>query len=172
MATKSKQEKLQEKVRDLRKKECNKVCFDCGEKGPQVVCTTFNTFVCMMCSGIHREFSHRVKNISMSTFEEAEVEALEKGGNDAGRSYWLKKYREGDFAIPDVNEPRVIREKRIRDFIRMKYLEKRWVGREKEDKKEDKKKKKKKDKSDSESSSGSESSDSDNNDKKKKEKEK
>lgn len=35
------------------------------------------------CSGIHREFSHRVKSISLSTFSLEEVKALKEGGNEA-----------------------------------------------------------------------------------------
>jgi hypothetical protein len=41
----------------------------------------FSTFVCMMCSGLHREINHKVKGISMSEFTEAEVAALTAGGN-------------------------------------------------------------------------------------------
>ncbi|KAK1376538.1 hypothetical protein POM88_032731 [Heracleum sosnowskyi] len=51
--------------------------FNCSQ-GPQYVCTTFWTFVCITCSGIHREFTHRVKSVSMS-FTSQEVEALQKG---------------------------------------------------------------------------------------------
>jgi hypothetical protein len=35
------------------------------------------------CSGIHREFSHRVKSVSLSTFTLEEVKALKEGGNEA-----------------------------------------------------------------------------------------
>jgi hypothetical protein len=35
------------------------------------------------CSGIHREFSHRVKSISLSTFTIEEYQALKGGGNEA-----------------------------------------------------------------------------------------
>ncbi|KAL3619780.1 hypothetical protein CASFOL_034692 [Castilleja foliolosa] len=31
-----------------------------GSRVPQYVCTNFSTFVCTTCSGIHREFTHRV----------------------------------------------------------------------------------------------------------------
>lgn len=35
------------------------------------------------CSGIHREFSHRIKSISLSTFSADEVKAMKEGGNEA-----------------------------------------------------------------------------------------
>ncbi|CAL5387047.1 unnamed protein product [Camellia sinensis] len=50
--------------------------------GPQYVCTTFWTFVCTNCSGVHREFSHRVKSVSMAKFNTEEVNALQAGGNE------------------------------------------------------------------------------------------
>ncbi|KAJ0709972.1 putative Arf GTPase activating protein [Helianthus annuus] len=50
-------------------------------KGPQYVCTSFWTFVCTTCSGIHREFTHRVKSVSMAKFTTQEVSALQGGGN-------------------------------------------------------------------------------------------
>ncbi|KAL7164126.1 hypothetical protein ACSBR2_040104 [Camellia fascicularis] len=51
-------------------------------QGPQYVCTTFWTFVCTNCSGVHREFSHRVKSESMAKFNTEEVNALQAGGNE------------------------------------------------------------------------------------------
>lgn len=46
-------EKRQAEVSALRKE--NKTCFVCGDKGPQYICSNFATFVCMMCSGLHRQ---------------------------------------------------------------------------------------------------------------------
>lgn len=34
------------------------------------------------------------------------------------RKYWLARHDPGVFPIPDVNEARPLREKRMRDFIR------------------------------------------------------
>jgi hypothetical protein len=96
-------------------------------QGPQSVCTTFSTFVCTMCAGIHREFEHRVKSISMATFDESEVAALRAGGNEVARQYWRATYRLSEFVVPEPSENRAIREKRVRDFIKMTYIDKRWV---------------------------------------------
>ncbi|RVX19477.1 putative ADP-ribosylation factor GTPase-activating protein AGD14 [Vitis vinifera] len=40
----------------------------------------FLTFVCTNCSGIHREFTHRIKSVSMAKFTTEEVTALQAGG--------------------------------------------------------------------------------------------
>ncbi|EWM29036.1 adp-ribosylation factor gtpase-activating protein agd14 [Nannochloropsis gaditana] len=57
---KRKEERLLRAVKDLSKLPGNKRCADCTEKLPQYVNLTFNTFICTACSGIHREFSHRL----------------------------------------------------------------------------------------------------------------
>lgn len=58
---------------------------------PQYIISDFNTFVCTACSGIHREFSHRVKSISLATFSEEEVAAVKAGGNDASNKLYMAR---------------------------------------------------------------------------------
>ncbi|KAF8991158.1 hypothetical protein BGZ52_013355, partial [Haplosporangium bisporale] len=59
----------------------NKKCFDCPSKVNVYVNLFNSTFICEKCSGLHREFNHRVKSISASTFTSEEVASLQKGGN-------------------------------------------------------------------------------------------
>lgn len=55
----------------------NKSCFDCHEKGTMyVLMAPFGVFLCSACAGVHREFSHKVKGISMSNFSEEEIKFL------------------------------------------------------------------------------------------------
>jgi len=91
-------EKNEKSLRSLAKQPGNRVCMNCPQKGPHLyICTTFNTFVCSDCSGIHRDFSHRVKSISLSTFTQDEVTNLEaSGGNESARELWLASYNGGD----------------------------------------------------------------------------
>ncbi|EYU24927.1 hypothetical protein MIMGU_mgv1a020162mg, partial [Erythranthe guttata] len=69
-------------IRDLLKQTDNRRCINCNSLGPQYVCTTFWTFVCTNCSGVHREFTHRVKSVSMAKFNEEEITSLQAGGNE------------------------------------------------------------------------------------------
>ncbi|KAK6162135.1 hypothetical protein DH2020_001976 [Rehmannia glutinosa] len=73
-------------IRGLLKQTENRRCINCNSLGPQYVCTTFWTFVCTNCSGVHREFTHRVKSVSMAKFSEEEITALQAGGNEDSRS--------------------------------------------------------------------------------------
>jgi len=108
----------------LQKLPHNKVCADCGEKLPQYVNLTHATFVCMVCSGVHREFSHRVKGISLSEFSTEEVEIMRQGGNELDRATYLARYNSSS----DVHMPQPGDTSQIRTFIRAKYEEKRWVA--------------------------------------------
>jgi hypothetical protein len=122
---KSKETNLVSRIRALQRLDkANKQCADCGELGPVYICTDFHTFVCTECSGLHRELSHKVKSITMSNWSKDEVEALERsGGNTRDKEVYLGAYDPKAYPLPTSGN----REK-LREFIRMKYTDKRWVG--------------------------------------------
>nr|GMD44280.1 probable ADP-ribosylation factor GTPase-activating protein AGD14 isoform X1 [Ipomoea batatas] len=74
---------------------------DSLEQGPQYVCTTFWTFICTNCSGIHREFTHRVKSVSMAKFTADEVSSLQAGGNERVRQTFFKTWDPSRNFCPD-----------------------------------------------------------------------
>jgi Arf-GAP domain and FG repeat-containing protein 1 len=96
-------EKNEKVLRSLQRRKENKRCADCNEKGAQYVCLNFNTFVCTSCSGILREFSFRVKGISMSTFSEEELVMLDKGGNERARDIWMARMKDKHFKYPEAS---------------------------------------------------------------------
>ncbi|GJN31330.1 hypothetical protein PR202_gb19716 [Eleusine coracana subsp. coracana] len=110
-------------VRGLLKLPPNRRCVICNGLGPQYVCTSFWTFICIACSGIHREFTHRVKSVSMSTFSMQEVEALQKGGNQRARESFLKDFDTQKMRLPDSSNINSLRE-----FIKAVYVERRYAG--------------------------------------------
>ena len=72
----------QTSMEGLRQQQDNKTCFDCHEKGTMYcVMAPFGVFVCSTCAGVHREFNHKVKGISMSNFSDAEIKFLAESGN-------------------------------------------------------------------------------------------
>ncbi|KAF2306852.1 hypothetical protein GH714_022025 [Hevea brasiliensis] len=87
MGSRKEEERNEKIIRGLMKLPPNRRCINCNSLGPQYICTNFWTFICMTCSGIHREFTHRVKSVSMSKFTSQEVEALQNGGNQRLRSH-------------------------------------------------------------------------------------
>jgi hypothetical protein len=41
----------------------------------------------------------------------------------------MARFRDGEFQLPDHMEMKTARERRTREFIRMKYVDKRWIER-------------------------------------------
>ncbi|VAI06136.1 unnamed protein product [Triticum turgidum subsp. durum] len=123
-ASSRKEEERNERiVRGLLKLPPNRRCINCNAIGPQYVCTSFWTFICISCSGIHREFTHRVKSVSMSKFTVQEVEALQKGGNQRARELLLKDFDTQQMRVPDSSNIESLRE-----FINAVYVERRYAG--------------------------------------------
>ncbi|TYI76142.1 hypothetical protein E1A91_D06G055700v1 [Gossypium mustelinum] len=116
-------ERMERTIRALLKLPENKRCINCNILGPQYVCTTFLTFVCTNCSGIHREFTHRVKSISLGKFSEDEVSALQAAGNERARQIYFKAWDPQLHSFPDGSNL-----KRLREFIREVYVERKYTG--------------------------------------------
>ncbi|XP_057447105.1 probable ADP-ribosylation factor GTPase-activating protein AGD14 [Lotus japonicus] len=123
MASRKEDEKNERVIRGLLKLESNRRCINCNSLGPQYVCTNFWTFVCTNCSGIHREFTHRVKSISMAKFTSQEVIALQEGGNQRAKEIYFKEWDAQHQSSPDSNNVN-----RLRDFIKHVYVDRRYTG--------------------------------------------
>ncbi|XP_057849239.2 uncharacterized protein LOC131060146 isoform X2 [Cryptomeria japonica] len=125
MATGARKEDKNEKlIRAISKLKENKTCINCNTLVPQYVCTNFWTFVCLTCSGIHREFTHRVKSISMCKFTAAEVGALNAGGNHRARNMYLANWDFQRNSLPNCSNIDT-----LRCFIKEVYVDMRYVAR-------------------------------------------
>ncbi|KAG7030421.1 putative ADP-ribosylation factor GTPase-activating protein AGD14 [Cucurbita argyrosperma subsp. argyrosperma] len=124
MANRVKEDEKNERIiRGLLKLQENRRCINCNSLGPQYVCTTFWTFVCTTCSGIHREFTHRVKSVSMAKFTSQEVSALQEGGNQRAKEIYFKELDPQRHSFPDSSNVM-----RLRDFIKHVYVDRRYSG--------------------------------------------
>ncbi|EKE40693.1 Arf GTPase activating protein, partial [Entamoeba nuttalli P19] len=117
----SQDEKNTEMLRKMSQLPGNKRCMDCQAIGPVYVVIDFGTFVCQTCSGIHREFGHRVKSISMATFKPEEIAKVKTIGNENARRIWLGRWTTADYPLPESGN-----ERRIREFMKLKYQDKKW----------------------------------------------
>lgn len=123
MASRKEDEKNERIIRGLLKLSENRRCINCNSMGPQYVCTNFWTFVCTTCSGIHREFTHRVKSVSMAKFTSQEVTALQEGGNKHAKEIYFKELDPQRHSVPDSSNV-----ERLRDFIKHVYVDRRYTG--------------------------------------------
>ncbi|KAI3775505.1 hypothetical protein L1987_50084 [Smallanthus sonchifolius] len=115
------EERNEKTIRSLLKLPENRRCINCNSLGPQYVCTNFWTFVCTSCSGIHREFTHRVKSVSMAKFTSQEVSALQGGGNASAKEIYFKEWDPQRQSLPDSSNV-----ERLRDFIKHVYVDRRY----------------------------------------------
>ncbi|KAL1314205.1 probable ADP-ribosylation factor GTPase-activating protein AGD14 isoform X7 [Arachis hypogaea] len=129
MATRKEEERNEKIIRGLMKLPPNRKCINCNSLGPQYVCTNFWTFVCMTCSGIHREFTHRVKSVSMAKFTSQEVDSLQNAGNQRAREIYLKNWDFQRQRLPDSSNV-----DKIREFIRHVYVDRRYAATKSSDK--------------------------------------
>ncbi|XP_057949364.1 probable ADP-ribosylation factor GTPase-activating protein AGD14 [Malania oleifera] len=123
MGSRKEEERNEKIIRGLMKLPPNRRCINCNSLGPQYVCTNFWTFVCITCSGIHREFTHRVKSVSMAKFTSQEVEALQKGGNQRAREMFLNDWDSQRRRLPDSSNV-----DKVREFIKSVYVDRRYAG--------------------------------------------
>ncbi|KAL9247095.1 hypothetical protein vseg_020562 [Gypsophila vaccaria] len=128
-SSKREDERNEKIIRGLMKLPPNRRCINCNSLGPQYVCSNFWTFVCMICSGIHREFTHRVKSVSMSKFTTPEVEALQNGGNQRAREIYLKDWDLQRQRLPNISDV-----DKVREFIKAVYVDRKYAGGNKSEK--------------------------------------
>ncbi|XP_039125763.1 probable ADP-ribosylation factor GTPase-activating protein AGD14 [Dioscorea cayenensis subsp. rotundata] len=124
MANRMKDDDKNEKIiRGLLKLPANRRCINCNNLGPQYVCTNFWTFICTNCSGMHREFTHRVKSISMAKFTSQEVISLQACGNSRAKDIYFKEWDPQWHSYPDSSDIDSLRE-----FIRHVYVDRKYTG--------------------------------------------
>jgi len=115
----------------LKRHPANRKCADCNDKLPTYVNLTFGTFVCASCSGIHREFSHRVKGMSHSEFTMTEIEKLQTMGNEKAASLYLASYNSRTSRLKEPNastngNDSTLNLQKTKAWIRAKYVDKSW----------------------------------------------
>lgn len=80
--------------------------------------TSLGTFVCSRCAGLHRELNHKVKGISMSVFNDREVEILSQWGNERAAKVWLHGLKESAPAPKETYK--------LKEYMRTVYEQKRY----------------------------------------------
>ncbi|CAM8991570.1 unnamed protein product [Rhodiola kirilowii] len=101
----------------------NRECADCKSRAPRWASVNLGIFICMNCSGVHRSLGvhiSKVRSATLDTWLPEQVAFIQSMGNEKSNEFW-------EAELPP-NYDRV----GIENFIRAKYVDKRWAPREKD----------------------------------------
>ncbi|XP_072207995.1 arf-GAP with dual PH domain-containing protein 2 isoform X1 [Excalfactoria chinensis] len=110
---------------ELLKRTGNDRCADCGEPDPEWASYKLGIFICLMCSGIHRNLPQvsRVKSLWLDFWENDLIEFMKKHGNLCAKAKYeanVPPY----YYIPQSCDCLVLREQ----WIRAKYEREEFVA--------------------------------------------
>ncbi|XP_052366712.1 arf-GAP with dual PH domain-containing protein 1-like [Oncorhynchus keta] len=78
-------ERVSRLLKEIIQKPGNDACADCGAPDPSWGSCSLGVFICVQCSGIHRnipDIGMKVKSLSLSRWEDQEVKFMAENGNE------------------------------------------------------------------------------------------
>lgn len=111
----------------LLKKQENKECADCRRKSPSWASILFGIFICIKCSGFHRELSTsiaKVKSVDLDKWPKGVVDLYMRLNNTVANDYWESSLDKERFDFKRIRDD----DNLLRDFIYDKYQKRKWVG--------------------------------------------
>ena len=127
MSPKSKAEAIKKQlvvINELLKKPENKYCADCKKTSPTWASVNLGVFVCINCSGCHREIGVHITKIRSTNLDVWPKDILNNFkliNNKIANKYWECKLKKFDFKSIQNDKYKSV------EFIRNKYENKLWV---------------------------------------------
>ncbi|XP_053835099.1 arf-GAP with dual PH domain-containing protein 1-like isoform X2 [Vidua macroura] len=117
-------ERSMKALKEVWKRAENSLCADCGKPDPDWASSTLGVFICLSCSGIHRNIPSisKVKSLKMDYWDDAQVQFLAKHGNTVTKAIY-EAHIPIYYYQPTYNDCQVLREQ----WIRAKYERKEFT---------------------------------------------
>ncbi|NWW77910.1 ADAP1 protein, partial [Climacteris rufus] len=117
-------ERSMKALKEVWRRAENSLCADCGKPDPDWASSTLGVFICLSCSGIHRNIPSisKVKSLKMDYWDDAQVQFLAKHGNAVTKAVY-EAHIPIYYYQPTYNDCQVLREQ----WIRAKYERKEFT---------------------------------------------
>mmetsp|Transcript_4000 Transcript_4000/g.6057 ORF Transcript_4000/g.6057 Transcript_4000/m.6057 type:complete len:275 (+) Transcript_4000:24-848(+) len=115
----------QKKLNEILNKPGNRVCADCDTRNPRWASINLGVFICIRCSGHHRNLGVHISKIKSVTLDKWTPEMLnifDKLDNEKANAYWESK-KPSNVQKPSESTPSYS----IERFLREKYERKSWA---------------------------------------------
>ncbi|XP_061868316.1 arf-GAP with dual PH domain-containing protein 1 isoform X1 [Colius striatus] len=117
-------ERIMKALKEVWRRAENSFCADCGKPDPDWASSTLGVFICLSCSGIHRNIPSisKVKSLKLDQWDDAQVQFLAKHGNAVTKATY-EAHIPIYYYQPTYNDCQVLREQ----WIRAKYERKEFT---------------------------------------------
>ncbi|XP_059809544.1 arf-GAP with dual PH domain-containing protein 1 isoform X2 [Hypanus sabinus] len=111
-------ERIFRALKEIVQRPGNGVCADCGLPEPEWASTTLGIFICLNCSGIHRNIPDVsvVKSLLLDPWNDSQIQHMAIHGNEAAKNKY-EAFVPAYYYIPTYKDCQVLREQ----WIRAKY---------------------------------------------------
>ncbi len=117
-------------INQLLKKPENRLCADCKRTSPTWASVNLGVFVCINCSGCHREIGvhiTKIRSVNLDVWPKEVLDNFKIINNKIANKYWECKLKKYDFKSLHSDNYKLVQ------FIRDKYENKKWVDTKKKE---------------------------------------
>lgn len=117
-------------MQELLQRPGNQLCADCSAPDPDWASHTLGVFICLNCSGIHRNIPQvsKVKSVRLDSWDDVQVEFMAANGNNVAKARYESKIPPFYYK-PTFPDCQLLREQ----WIRAKYERKEFIYTEKQE---------------------------------------